>query len=94
MDRLVGLLGSMSLGAGLMFMLDPDRGRRRRALVRNQAVALNRRLGETASATLEDAGNRARGVVAEARRIVHAVGGEERRHVGRSDAEALGDRAR
>ena len=69
MDRLVGLLGSMGVGAGLMFLLDPDRGRRRRALVRDKATAMNRRLAESTSAALEDAGNRARGVVAEARQL-------------------------
>lgn len=69
MDRLVGLLGSMGIGAGLMFLLDPDRGRRRRALVRDQARAANRRLAATTTAALEDAGNRARGMVAEARRL-------------------------
>jgi hypothetical protein len=69
MDRLVGLLGSIGIGAGLMFVLDPDRGRRRRALIRDQAIAMNRRLGETTSAAIEDAGNRARGMVAEARRL-------------------------
>jgi hypothetical protein len=69
MDRLMGLLGSMGIGAGVMFLLDPDRGRRRRALVRDQAIAVNRRLRDTTAAALEDAGNRARGTVAEARRL-------------------------
>jgi BON domain len=69
MDRLVGLLGGMGLGAGLMFLLDPDRGRRRRAAVRDKAIAANRRLADRTAATLEDASNRARGIVAEARSL-------------------------
>ena len=72
MDRLVGLLGGLGLGAGLMFLLDPDRGRRRRALVRDKAVAANRRLADRTAATLEDASNRARGIAAEARRLWRA----------------------
>lgn len=34
------LLGGMGLGAGLMYSLDPDRGRRRRALARDKAAHL------------------------------------------------------
>ena len=72
MDRLVGLLGGLGLGAGLMFLLDPDRGRRRRALVRDKAVAANRRLADRTAATLADASSRAHGMVTEARRLWRA----------------------
>jgi hypothetical protein len=49
-----------------MYWLDPDRGRRRRALVRDRVAHL-RRVGDDAiSATAADVANRARGLVAEA----------------------------
>jgi osmotically-inducible protein OsmY len=50
-----------------MYMLDPDRGRRRRALARDQARSTANTLADAASAKAEDLANRARGMVAEAR---------------------------
>jgi uncharacterized membrane protein len=54
-------------GAGLMYLMDPDRGARRRALVRDQAVRARHRLAEGAEATGRDLRNRARGTAAELR---------------------------
>jgi len=50
--------------AAAMFLLDPDRGTRRRALIRDQAVRLTHRLGRTDALT-RDIVNRGRGWVAE-----------------------------
>lgn len=57
-------IGGVLVGAGLMFLLDPDRGARRRSLVRNQAVRAQHKLGDGLGATARDLGNRARGTVA------------------------------
>jgi uncharacterized membrane protein len=54
-------------GAGLMYLMDPDRGARRRALVRDQAVRASHRLAEGAEATGRDLRNRASGTAAELR---------------------------
>jgi len=62
-------LVGLAAGAGLMYLFDPDRGRRRRALLRDQvAHARNEldELGESAVARSRDLRNRARGVAAEA----------------------------
>jgi uncharacterized membrane protein/uncharacterized protein YjbJ (UPF0337 family) len=57
-------LALLGLGAGLMYYLDPDRGRRRRALVRDQfAHALNE-FQCAVRVTSRDLSNRARGLVA------------------------------
>ncbi len=40
MPRWGAILGAMGLGAGMMYALDPDRGRRRRALARDKAAHL------------------------------------------------------
>jgi uncharacterized membrane protein len=50
-----------------MYLMDPDRGARRRALVRDQAVRVSHRLAEGTEATGRDLRNRARGTAAELR---------------------------
>ncbi len=62
------LLGGIGLGAGLMYMLDPDKGRRRRALVRDQLTSASNRASKALGRTSRDLSNRAQGVVAEARK--------------------------
>jgi hypothetical protein len=58
-------LGAALAGAVLTYFLDPDRGRRRRALVRDRLVRAARLTGDTVDTTSRDVRNRARGVVAE-----------------------------
>jgi osmotically-inducible protein OsmY len=70
MNKQGNLILGMALGAGLMYLLDPDRGRRRRALLRDQVVHGGRELEElkdAAAASSRDLQNRIRGVVAETR---------------------------
>jgi hypothetical protein len=70
MNRQETLLLGMILGAGLMYLLDPERGRRRRALIRDQFVHGAHELedfgGEVASRA-RHLRNRARGAVIETR---------------------------
>jgi hypothetical protein len=55
-----------------MYFLDPDHGRRRRALVRDQMVHAAHKTGDAMDATSRDIANRARGAVAELRgRLSH-----------------------
>lgn len=61
------LIGGALAGAGLMFLLDPDRGTRRRALLRDRAARARHKLGDGLEATARDIGNRARGSAAELR---------------------------
>jgi uncharacterized membrane protein len=63
----LGLLGGIGLGAALMYFLDPDRGRRRRGLVRDQVVSAVSKADDAVGATARDLGNRARGLASEAR---------------------------
>ena len=62
MDRTVAFLAGASFGAGLMFMLDPQQGRRRRALARDQAVRLAHDAEDAAGVVDRDMRNRARGL--------------------------------
>lgn len=60
------LLGGLGLGAGLMYLLDPDGGGRRRALARDKAVHGLKVSGRALRKTSIDVGNRTRGLVAQA----------------------------
>ncbi|HEU0199373.1 MAG TPA: SRPBCC family protein [Burkholderiaceae bacterium] len=60
------LLG-FALGAGLMYMLDPDRGRRRRALLRDRVQHTAHLIGDAARVAARDTGHRAQGLWARAR---------------------------
>ena len=44
----LGLITGIGLGSGLMYFLDPGRGKQRRAAVRDQAKRTSRQLGRVA----------------------------------------------
>jgi hypothetical protein len=62
----LALLGA-AMGAGLMYLLDPALGTRRRALGRDRVVSLARRSGEAADSASREALDRARGLLIELR---------------------------
>jgi osmotically-inducible protein OsmY len=67
---MASMLGAAGMGAGLMYFLDPDRGARRRALVRHKATSAATRMSRATDALgglSRDMRNRAYGVVAETR---------------------------
>jgi uncharacterized membrane protein/osmotically-inducible protein OsmY len=68
-QKIVWLGGGAALGAGLMVLLDPERGRRRRALIRDKATRAAHSVGDAAGTTWRDLSHRAVGVASEARRI-------------------------
>lgn len=61
----IGMLGGMALGAGLMYFLDPNRGKRRRALVRDQIAHAFNQTGAALEITSRDISHRAYGLWAE-----------------------------
>lgn len=63
------LLGGIGLGAALMYMLDPDRGSRRRALVKDKITSAANKTPDALGATSRDLTNRARGLVASVKSI-------------------------
>ncbi len=60
-------ISGLAVGAGTMFLLDPDRGGRRRALVRDKAVRAAHKTADGLDALSRDVSNRARGAAAEVR---------------------------
>jgi uncharacterized membrane protein len=63
------LVSGIGVGAALMYYLDPDRGARRRALVRDRLVHAANVASDAAGASSRDLANRARGLVAGARAL-------------------------
>src|SRR4051794_29659719 len=70
------LTRSSILGAGIgatsMFLLDPARGARRRALLRDKMTSASRKTAEAASATFRDLSNRFEGVQSRTRKLFAA----------------------
>ncbi|HXG91777.1 MAG TPA: SRPBCC family protein [Blastocatellia bacterium] len=74
MNKTATLIGGIGLGAGLMYILDPDRGNRRRAMVRDKTIRAWHKSGDAIGKTSRDITNRTRGVIAE---ITHLFKREE-----------------
>jgi uncharacterized membrane protein len=65
MNRNLLLLSGIGLGAGLMYIFDPDKGRRRRATARDAAHHIVNAIDDAVGKTSRDLSNRAQGLVAE-----------------------------
>src|SRR5688500_2666263 len=73
MNKKIALIGGLGLGAALMYLLDPDRGRGRRELIREKAEGAANKAGEYAEKMSQDIRDRASEVVAEAKAIFKGV---------------------
>lgn len=62
-------LFAFGLGAGVMYLMDPDRGRRRRALVRDKFVSVTSHVDDVAYKIGRDLAHRGTGLVAELRAL-------------------------
>ncbi|HEU5235831.1 MAG TPA: BON domain-containing protein [Pyrinomonadaceae bacterium] len=69
MNKGLAVVSGVGLGAALMYIFDPDRGKRRRALLRDKVEAAANKVGDTAGKMGRDLRNRASGVVAETKAI-------------------------
>jgi hypothetical protein len=59
MNKALTFGAGLGLGTGLMYLLDPDRGRRRRALLRDKGAWALRKTGDCIEVTAHDLRNRA-----------------------------------
>ncbi|MDQ6893659.1 MAG: YtxH domain-containing protein [Acidobacteriota bacterium] len=74
--RFAALLGGIGLGAAVMYVLDPQGGRRRRALARDKALSFANTTSRVVGARSRDLANRAKGVAAQARsKMTEGTGG-------------------
>src|SRR5438105_3381310 len=70
MNKGIALLGSIGLGAGLMYLFDPNSGRRRRAILSDKVTRLAHDAGDALSVAARDLNNRAHGIAARASTIL------------------------
>jgi osmotically-inducible protein OsmY len=73
MNKKAALVG-VGVGAALMYFFDPDRGKRRRALVRDKVESAGNKAQDYAEKMGRDVRNRAYGVVAETKSILKGEG--------------------
>ena len=66
----LSLVGGLGAGAGLMYVLDPVQGKRRRALLRDQGVRLANKACAATETVARDLSHRAAGFVAEAKALL------------------------
>jgi len=67
MNPTLTTISSAGFGAALMYLLDPEMGRKRRALARDKMLKTANKTAEVVDATSRDIKNRAVGLVAEAK---------------------------
>ena len=68
-ETAVALLSGIGVGAALMYILDPDRGGRRRALIRDKVVRASNATQCYVGKMSRDLSNRAQGLVAETKNM-------------------------
>ncbi|HWN98963.1 MAG TPA: SRPBCC family protein [Blastocatellia bacterium] len=74
MNKTMGVISSLGIGAGLMYLFDPDRGNRRRSRVRNKIQRVANKTDDAIGKTSRDLANRLSGIVAEAESLVFTRG--------------------
>src|SRR5437868_14734918 len=84
------LLGGIGLGAALMYLFDPERGRGRRARLSDQLASKANRLGDRAEARARDLRNRAQGLMHEAGARFRSREQQNEAGNGRANQPALG----
>ena len=67
MKGIFAILGGLGIGAGLMYLLDPEKGNQRRGLIRDKVLKLNRQTQATVGGKVKDLSNRAKGMLHEAK---------------------------
>lgn len=70
MKKSVAGLGGLGVGAALMYLFDPERGNRRRALLRDKLSHVAHSTGETLDVKSRDAANRFHGLLARTRSLL------------------------
>jgi hypothetical protein len=83
-NKVLAILGGIGIGAALMYLFDPSGGRRRRALIRDKAVGLTNDAREAIDKRTRDLGNRAQGLMHEAKSMVSSGESQAETEAGRA----------
>lgn len=70
MFKILAILGAAAAGAAAMYILDPDRGGRRRALIRDRAVGLSNDAKDAIDKKSAHLRNKAQGLIHEAKSML------------------------
>jgi hypothetical protein len=81
------LIAGVGVGAGCMYLMDPDRGRFRRALLRDKTSSAYREVSTSLERAKTDLANRAHGLLAQAKSAVHHTPVEDDQLVARVRAK-------
>jgi hypothetical protein len=76
-NKPLGWIGSLGLGALLIYIFDPQMGRRRRAVVRDKVTRLRHKTVDAIGVTSRDLKNRVIGLAAETRSLVSRADGSD-----------------
>ena len=85
-----GTLAGFGAGAAAMYFLDPDRGARRRALVRDQVNSKALKASRAIKGKKEDLANRAYGMMKEAQNLLDLPGSEEESRASQTGGSEVG----
>lgn len=69
-EIVAGSIGALALGAGVMFLLDPAQGRRRRAILRDKAIHTAKETSRYVEGKTHHLSNKAKGAVAKAEHMM------------------------
>lgn len=84
MNKILTVLGALGIGAAAMYLLDPNKGKRRRALIRDKAVGLKDDVKQTIDKQSKDLSNRAQGFLHEAKSKISATKGKLSEQTGKT----------
>ena len=88
----LALLSGLGVGAALMYLFDPNEGNRRRALIRDKALKINRQTQEAMSGRMEHLSNRAKGLLHETKSTFGGTTQESEPDQAENETRSFGDR--
>lgn len=73
-SAIIGTIAGFGVGAAAMYLLDPDRGARRRALIRDKVNSKALKASRAVKGKSQDLANRGYGMVMEAKGLIEDIG--------------------